>query len=211
MKINEYDVKINYLPSNIFGLINIPKMIDLDNDADWLPFTRGHTEEVTKESFDLVDKLCRSYMTDGIMEIGVSRNGPGSFTNALLKNKPPHIPYLGIDIEDKSYINNSQLNIYTIQISSDQQTQIRNYMHNIGMKKISILFIDGWHSLNAVINDWKYSDLLSDNGIIFLHDTNGHPGPTIVLESIDTNIFSIKKYFKDNDDYGLSTAIKLGL
>lgn len=208
MNINKHNVAINHLPSNIFGLVNIPQMIDFDNDADWLPFTKSHTTEVTKKSFDVVESICKNYMTDAIMEIGVSRNGDGSFTNAILKNKPDNIPYLGVDVENKSYLQDPKKNIYTIQAKSEEQLKIRKHMQYLNINKLSILFIDGWHSLNTVINDWRYTDLLSHYSVVFLHDTNGHPGPTIILESIDKDIFNIKKYFENDDDYGLSIAVK---
>ena len=208
MNINKHNVAINHLPSNIFGLVNIPQMIDFDNDADWLPFTKSHTTEVTKKSFDVVESICKNYMTDAIMEIGVSRNGNGSFTNAILKNKPDNIPYLGVDVQNKSYLQDPKKNIYTIQAKSEEQLKIRKHMQYLNINKLSILFIDGWHSLNSVINDWRYTDLLSHYSVVFLHDTNGHPGPTIILESIDKDIFNIKKYFENDDDYGLSIAVK---
>ena len=77
------------------------------------------------------------------------------------------------------------------------------------MDKLSILFIDGWHSLNAVINDWQYVDMLSDNGIVVFHDTNYHPGPTIFVEAIDGKMFRVEKYFESQDDYGVSVAYRI--
>lgn len=211
MVINGYEVDIEYLTSDIYGLINIPNMKKYDNTADSCSFTQSKPVEVSKQSYDLVDDLCSKYMTHGIMEIGICRNGEGSFTHALLNNKPNEIPYLGVDVDDKTHLNDIEKNIYTIQTKSEEQIKIREYMKSIGMEKLSILFIDGWHSVDAVINDWRYADLLSDNSIVFFHDTYSHPGPAIILESIDTGIFEIKKYFhsKEDRDYGISTAVKI--
>lgn len=208
MNINGYNITIEEKSSNIFGLLYEPQMVDFSNDDDWLPFTKQRSVEVSKRSFDLVDNICKEYMTHGILEIGVSRNGEGSFTNALLKNKPTHIKYLGVDLENKKYLNNFSANIFTMQVKSDNQNNIRNRLNQLGINKLSILFIDGWHSLNAIINDWKYTDLLSDKSIVFLHDTNGHPGPTILVEAINRDIFNVQKYFENEDDYGLTVAIK---
>jgi cephalosporin hydroxylase len=132
-------------------------------------------------------------MTDGIIEIGISRNGPRSFTNDLLSNKPDHLKYLGVDIEDKSYLNNVDKNIFTIKENSFNRESVESYVSEIGIQKISILFIDGWHSVNAVINDWGYASLLSENSVVILHDTNYHPGPTILVESINKKLFRVEK------------------
>lgn len=195
--------------TNIFGLRKLPQMENYDNDADWAPFTRGCSEEVSTRDFELVRDVSKNYMTHGIVEIGVSRNGDKSFTQAILKNKPDNIPYLGIDLDDKSYLNNDNKKIYTIKENSFNQNSVREKLKELGMEKISILFIDGWHSLNAVINDWKYADLLSDNGVVFFHDTNYHPGPLVFLEFIDKEKFRIEKYFVGEDDYGVGIAYRI--
>ena len=72
----------------------------------------------------------------------------------------------------------------------------------------NVLFIDGHHSVNTVINDWLYSDLLSDNGIVLFHDTNFHTGPTIFVESIDKEQYDVVKYFEEYNDYGVTIAHK---
>jgi hypothetical protein len=153
--------------------------------------------------------VSKNFITHGIMEIGVNRNGDGSFTQALLSNKPDQIKYLGVDLDDKSYLNDTNKNIYTIKANSYDQRAVRDYLNVIGIDKLSILFIDGDHSVNTVINDWLYSDLLSDNGIVMFHDTSGHPGPTILVEYIDANIYRVEKHFENQDDYGLAIAYKL--
>ena len=126
----------------------------------------------------------------------------------MLVNKPDNIPYLGVDLDDKSYLNNPSKRIHTIRENSYNQESVRNYMKEIGMEKISVLFIDGHHSVNTVINDWLYSDLLSDNGIVLFHDTNFHTGPTIFVESIDKSEYDVVKYFEEYNDYGVTIAYK---
>jgi len=209
IQINGSSVDILKLPTNIEGLNFKPQMQNYDNDADWVSFSKTCSTEVSTNNFNLIKEISKNYMTHGVVEIGVSRNGDGSFTNALLRNKPNHIKYLGIDIDDKSYLNDTNKNIFTIRENSFNQEIVRNYINKIGLEKISILFIDGWHSVNDCINDWMYSDLLSDNGIVIFHDTNYHPGPRVIIESIDTDKFKIEKHFVDQDDYGIAIAYKL--
>lgn len=208
--INNHFINIIEEETNIGGLKFKPKMSQYSNDDDWnFTWTTSHNVEITKQSYDLVDRVCRDYMTHGIIEIGVSRNGLGSFTNALLTNKPDSIPYLGIDLDDKTYLNNEEKRVYTIRENSANQHRIREYTKQIGMDKISILLIDGWHSVNMVINDWLYTDMLSDNGIVIFHDTNSHPGPTVFLHAIDEKMYKVEKYFEHDNDYGLSIAYRI--
>lgn len=202
-------IDIIEIPTDIYGLAFLPKLSDYDNDADWAPFTRLCSAEVSSKNYNLVKVITKNYMTHGVMEIGVSRNGEGSFTRAMLDNKPDDIKYLGIDLDDKSYLNSIEKNIFTLKENSFNQESVRNYMKEIEMENISILFIDGWHSVNACINDWLYSDLLSDNGIVIFHDTNYHPGPRVIIESIDRTKFKVERYFTDEDDYGITIAYKL--
>jgi hypothetical protein len=127
----------------------------------------------------------------------------------MLLNKPDNIKYLGVDLDDKTYLDSKEKNTYTIKENSFNIESVKNYAKEIGMEKISILFIDGWHSLNAVINDWKYVDMLSDDGIVILHDSNYHPGPTVFVEAIDKSQFRVEKHFQFQDDYGVTIAYKL--
>jgi hypothetical protein len=206
IRVNRIHVNIEEQMTDICGLKFKPQMTHYDNNEDWSVFTRGHPVEVTKQSYDLVAMLAQPYATHGIMEIGVCRNGMGSFTHALLGNKPNHIPYLGVDLEDKTFLNNKEKNVFTIQSNSHDQDKVRSYAKEIGLEKISILLIDGHHSVNACINDWLYTDMISDNGIVIFHDTNSHPGPVVFLPAIDENMYKVTKFFENDDDYGLSVA-----
>lgn len=203
--VNGVRVLVEDFPSSIPGLRTIPQMIYHDNNDD-RPILKPCSMEISDCNFNTVDSIVGNYMTHGIMEIGVSRN-TRSFTDALLNNKPDTIPYLGVDIDWKTHLDNKDKNIYTIKADSKDQDRIRAYAKEIGLSQISILFIDGWHSLNMVINDWKYSDLLSDNGIVIFHDTNYHP-PVVFVEYIDSNMYDVIKYCTEEDDYGLAIAYR---
>jgi len=211
-KINNFEIEVNELTADTRGLKYIPQIKDMDNDADQFALNLGCkcTAEVSSNNYSLMEELAKKYTKDGVVEIGVNRNGAGSFTWALLNNKPKTTIYLGIDIDDKSSINDRGNSVYTIQANSFDHENIRKYMKQIGLSKISLLFIDGWHSVNAVINDWKYSDLLAEDGIVVFHDTNFHPGPTIFLDAIDNSIFKVERYFADQlDDCGMGVAYRI--
>lgn len=208
-EINGWEINIKELETEIYGLKFRPQLDEkYDNDADWEVFTKGGFVEVSQQNFELMESISKKYCNDAIMEIGVSRNGEGSFTRAILNNKPDNVPYLGVDLDDKSYLNNVDKKIFTIKENSFNQIAIRSYLKEIGIDKLSLLFIDGWHSVNAVINDWMYTDLLSDNAIVVFHDTNYHPGPAVFLSAIDETLFKIERYF-EGMDYGMAVAYKL--
>lgn len=82
-------------------------------------------------------------------------------------------------------------------------------MKYINVQNIDFLFIDGLHSINQVVSDWKYTEKLSDIGIVGMHDTNAHPGPYCVYDAIDETIFRKKKYCPNND-WGIAFAEKIG-
>jgi hypothetical protein len=210
ININNQEVNITEQITNISGLLFEPQMVDFDNNADALHFTPTQLyTEISDGNYDLTLSTAKKYLTHGIMEIGIHRNGGRSFTNALLENKPDNIPYVGIDIEDKSYLNNLEKRIYTIRENSQNQDSVRKQLNELGIDKISILFVDGDHSVNGCINDWKYSDLLDDESVVIFHDTNYHPGPRIIIEAINPKDYKVESFFNNEPDYGLAIAYKL--
>jgi cephalosporin hydroxylase len=117
--------------------------------------------------------------------------------------------YIGIDINDKSNLNNLEKNIYTICSPSENIDFVFEQMKQIGINEIDILMIDGWHSINQVYIEWEnYTKILASNGIVVMHDTNAHPGPYFLVKSIDTKLYDVYKYLSDVVDWGISVAIK---
>ena len=209
LAINGHIVEVREDKTDIFGLSFLPQMTGYDNDEDWSAFTKLCSVEVSSQNYKLVESITKNYMSHGILEIGISRNEMGSFTQAIFRSKPDNIKYLGVDLDDKTYLDNAEKNIFTIRENSFNRSNVKSYAKKIGLEKISILFIDGWHSLNAVINDWQYVDMLSDNGIVIFHDSNYHPGPTVFVEAIDSSIFRVEKHFEGQDDYGVAIAYRI--
>lgn len=144
-----------------------------------------------------------------IVEIGVNRNGYSvSSTSVFLNNKREQDIYLGIDIEDKSILNDQTHNIFTICSPSQNKDVFFSKFKEIGIETIDILMIDGYHSINQVYLEWKiYTPLLSKDGIVVMHDTNSHPGPYFLLKSIDTTQYNVYKYLSDVVDWGIGVAV----
>lgn len=210
ISINGREVIIKEVPTHVPGLLFAPQMENYSNDDDWCDFTKGHPTETTPKSLEMVRHVLK-YLPRNILEIGVCNNGAESFTHVLLERKSPTGKYLGVDLKDKSFLNDPKKGIFTIQANSHDQVAVRSYMKEIGMDELDVLFIDGWHSVNTIINDWSYTDLLTEVGVVFIHDTNSHPGPSVLLHSIDPAQYVVQKYFEDDDDFGLTCIYRGGV
>jgi hypothetical protein len=154
------------------------------------------------EQFLKVRDNCQS-----ILEIGICRNDKDSFTHCFLNNKRDETVYVGIDLDDKTFLNNPEKNIYTIQnTSSDVDANIER-MKSFGVEQFDFIFIDGWHSINQVLIDWEYTQLLGPNGIVGFHDVNEHPGPYLFVRALDTDKWNV---ITDAcpDDWGVGFAWK---
>jgi hypothetical protein len=174
--------------------------------------TRSCTHEVSDgnryallENFIKVRNNCSA-----ILEIGVNRNGNGSFTQILLKNKLKSTIYLGVDINDKSFLNSSYENIFTIQENSTNLNNVMRYAKSIGIVEFDFIFIDGDHSINQVLRDWEYTNFLSRIGIVGFHDTAYHSGPNAFVNAMNLGIWNIVPNACNNnpDDYGIGFAWK---
>jgi hypothetical protein len=138
------------------------------------------------------------------MEIGVNRNGERSMSRVIMDQRPEGSFYLGIDIEDKSYLDDADNNTWTIRCSSDNRSAVLGKLQERGVEKLDLIMIDGWHSVNMCVNDWHYTELLSDHGMVILHDTNKHPGCVALFDAVDEDLW-IKERFCTNNDYGIAT------
>lgn len=144
-----------------------------------------------------------------ILEIGVCRNGENSFTHVFLKNKKQDTIYIGIDLDDKSFLNNKNDNIFTLQSDSSNYEQIINFCKANGVEQFDFIFIDGWHSINQVLRDWEYTNLLSDRGIVAFHDTAYHYGPNRFVNNLNPEKWNvIPNACPVPDDYGIGFAWK---
>jgi hypothetical protein len=201
-----------------YGLKYYPSLQNYDDNFRDAPFdAKGFKVEV--EYSDRDHKILKNtIITLGnncnlILEIGVARfkknNNPSTYT--LLKNKLPECVYVGVDVEDKKYILSEGFeNTHTIKTSSSNIDKVMDYIKKIsGNESIDLLHIDGDHSVNQVIDDWRFSKYLSKNGAIVMHDTNVHPGPTELIKALNLDLFEVTKYFENRtDDWGITIIRK---
>lgn len=167
-------------------------------------------EEVTecnrialKEQFLKVRDNCKA-----ILEIGIGRNGDKSFGHVFFSNKKDETIYVGLDIEDRSWLCEYGENIYTIQgNSSNYDENIKIIKEKFNVEQFDFIFIDGLHSLNQVLKDWEYTNLLSDSGIVGLHDTSHHIGPYLFIRNLDKDQWNVIENACPQD-YGIGFASK---
>lgn len=197
--------------TKLHGLKYLPRFYDPnDNDSDSLHFGGPYPpREVSPESYDLVQLELQNYKNcKSILEIGIFQNIKG-FSYLLSMEKNPETIYVGLDREERRYLGQPVDNIFIIKSDSSEREFVKQELKRLGVDKLSILFIDGFHSLNMVINDLHYGELLEPGGLIFLHDTNFHPGPNLVFNAIDETVYKKELYFDKPDDYGLAILRKI--
>lgn len=135
-----------------------------------------------------------------------------SSTNIFGMYKPESCHYIGIDItcEGKRSHEYSYSNCHFVEIDSRNIDQIYDEHISRVSNTIDILMIDGNHSIDFMVNDWKYTKFLNKNGLVLIHDTNEHPGPNLVFDAISEKCFKKKKFFVDRmDDWGLAVCRRI--
>ena len=200
-------------PSDVFGLKYVPSIEpQYSDDADYI-FGKPVDAEVTPRDLKKLEEVVleQKQACKLIVEIGVCRNGENSFTHVLLRHKRDDTVYLGIDTDEKSFLDDTKRNIHTLRTDSRNQDLVRGRIRELGGgHEIGILFIDGWHSVNMVVNDWKYADLIAADGIVVMHDTNCHPGPACVFDAVEERLFEKGKFFVEERDWGMAVFRRRG-
>jgi hypothetical protein len=159
-----------------------------------------------KEYFALVKNSCRA-----ILEIGVNHNSTPTemtSTSMFIAHKKKETIYLGVDINDKSSLNDACDNVFTLQIDSTNIFDVMQHASLLKIPQFDFIFIDGWHSINQVMREWEYTKYLSNNGIIAFHDTAVHPGPNLFLKNLDRQKWNVIENCCgfDHNDFGIGIA-----
>ena len=205
-------------PSDVFGLTYLPTLEPMLSDARdhffELGFFRRPDGIFTAANAKILRDVMAKHREDVhcIMEIGVSRDGPGCTTDIFFEMKLPSCVYLGVDIADKKHIDDPAQNIHTMQTSSYERDDIllklKQLWQESGRKGIDLLFIDGDHSVNTMINDWRFAEYVNEGGFILVHDTNVHPGPVVVFDAINEALFAKERFCVYEQDWGIAVIRK---
>jgi cephalosporin hydroxylase len=179
-----------------------------DRDADADEKTKYCTVEWSASNHSKLAELIQEKMAQksnlNVLEIGVDRNAGDSSTKCFKSNLRHEDKYLGVDIADRRHIvEGNRINF--IQTDAKDYQKVLEKLTSLNMLPIDILFIDGWHSLNQVLAELEYVQHMNDDGIVILHDTNGHPGPREVIRCIDKKEWDVRNHCPQENDYGLSS------
>ncbi len=198
----------------IDGLKYVPTAMPFcGDDVDYFIDVKHPAVEFSKCNQSVLSETLASLNPRCIVEIGVNRNPDYSKTSTsiLIDNKPKDCFYIGIDIDDKSNLNNAGNKVYTLQMDSSAHYLLFELLESLGISEIDLLMIDGYHSVNQCVLDWQYTMKLSKNGVVVLHDSNYHPGPSLLYESIDENLYDKAKQCipgttEEETDWGIAIA-----
>lgn len=198
----------NYASDELWeGQLLTPNIAKIDP----IKLSKGIEIEITDCNLNaLRDKfLEKKDNCNSILEIGVGRNGPRSFCHVFFENKNVDTKYVGIDVEDRSWIAKPEDNIFFLQAdSSDYDNNIKIINEKFNVNSFDFIFIDGLHSVNQVLLDWEYTRNLSDGGIVGFHDTTKHPGPYLFIKSLNRKLWEVNENMCQ-DDFGIGFAKKL--
>jgi predicted O-methyltransferase YrrM len=213
-------MELKIKPSSIYGLKHELYYGDYRDDLDWTPGETNRFFGLVPNEFSEKNKIVLDYVLNElkeqqltqIIEIGIARSIENSSTYHILKNKPIDCAYLGIDINEEHTRIVSHWNFpksIALQTDSGNTEEVFKCLNVLRINHIDLLIIDGWHSINQCYLDFKYAKLVRVGGFILLHDTNYHPGPKAILDSVDTSIFQVRSYFEGELDWGVSTLKRL--
>lgn len=182
-----------------------------DDQDGGVPHPRGYNGAIEFSNcnrHNLTEQFLRTKdRCTSILEIGVCRNRDDSSTWCFLNNKPDTTSYVGIDLDDKSFLNNNDKRIYTIKNSSSDIKGNMETMNSLGIQGFDFIFIDGWHSINQVLVDWEYTQWLNPGGVVGFHDVSAHPGPARFIQSLNKDIWEVIENTCP-DDHGIGFAWK---
>lgn len=191
----------NYDDKDLDAILHIPAVVAyLNSGSKYEEFSRLNSSILQSKFLSIKDR-CKAVLEIGVNRPNVHTNSPPS-TDIFIKNKKKETVYVGIDIEDRSFVDEPQNNVHTIMHNSSDYAGALEKIKKLGVEKFDFIFIDGLHDINQFLDDWEYTNLLAEEGIIGLHDTNYHPGPVRFLNEIKKDIWHVESYCPE--DWGIS-------
>jgi hypothetical protein len=204
---------VNRRPGSIWGLAFVPTLAPgLTDTQDTLPgylSQRGGPDDNSPAALNLVAELAA--WSTAVLEIGVALYAPEkSFTPRLVAGLTKSGRYLGVDVADRSAVTRLDPRAHFLQASSFDQDAVRGRLDALGMGGgLDLLLIDGCHSVEACLNDWRYAELVKAGGLVLIHDTNSHPGPVALAAAIDRDVFAVEEPLAGAADYGLAICRRI--
>ena len=183
---------------------------DQDSPTQWPPANHWDGREFSDCNQLALREKVRQVNPSVIVEIGVARLETSRYnhtsTAVFLNEKRDDCHYIGIDTGDRRFIEGMKPNVKTIRCNSSDWGRITLTMGKMGIQEIDFLFIDGWHSINQVLAEWRLTEYLSPGGMVGLHDVNYHPGPRHLIENLNPERWNVETLCPD--DWGIAFVTK---
>jgi hypothetical protein len=193
--------------SLVFGLEYIPSLEpEMSDDVDAFVMCNGIAPgSVSWQVSRYIESIVSAHSAMNILEIGVNAHPENSMTKAILENCARGSKYFGIDLEER--------NVDGIKVADGVQWVIArgdssrfddvcDALMKLNMKPLDMLVIDGLHSVNQVVRDFRYASLVKHGGIVLMHDILDHPGGRLVFDAVDSTVFT-KEVLCPEGDWGL--------
>lgn len=217
------------IPTTTFGLKFRPTINPEADAADWIEHgmidgqlkSMNYKHQLINPEFSDRNKslvlgsmktLSEQGKLNAIFEIGVNRSGEQSSTRVMLDNKPLTTKYFGVDLNPGCLdpIRDESKNVFCLCQNSSNIENIMNWCKSKGVDTFDLVHIDGWHSINQVMDDVRFLQHLRVGGIALFHDVGAHPGPHCVYDALDEEFFDKKKWFCEfSEDWGMAIAVRL--
>jgi hypothetical protein len=208
------------IPSDVPGLLREIHFVSVnDNHRDWISCDKDILHYKIPAEFskknklvlrDVIRKLGKDYKY--VLEVGIARSQESSSTYEILTTKPEDTAYVGIDLNPACIEFVKEWNIpntYPFLLNSGHFEDIVFSLHSLKFPHLDLLLIDGNHCANQVYLDFELASLVRVGGYVVLHDTNYHPGPSLLLECIDPTVFEIEKHCEGERDWGITTLKRI--
>ena len=177
------------------------------------PVTQVQQTQTPCNIENIKSRLTQLQPCRAILEIGVDCNidyTEMTSSKTFLEYKQQDTIYIGVDITDKSYLDDPSRNIYTIKTSSYNIDEVMAFARSKGVEEIDFLFIDGLHGINECLIEWEYTRWLSAHGIVGWHDTASHPGPYLFTKYLNPALWNVipNCCSASTNDYGIGFATR---
>ena len=128
-----------------------------------------------------------------ILELGVCKHGMDSSTYVFLNNKKQRTYYVGIDDQDRSYLNDTTKNVYTIKNSKSCVDENIKICANLGITSFNFIFINACSNIDEIQALWKYTNWLAPISFVGFHNTGVQPELMEFLDSINRDKWNVVK------------------
>ena len=178
---------------------------NLENSREFSPplnYFSYRNREVLYESMKILQ--LHHDVDKTILELGIGNRRKFLNTSTFLLTcfKHPNVKYIGVDFRGRGWLHDVNENVYVYRSKTEYFLPTFN-------EEIDLLLIDGGHSVDNILIDWQFSSFVKNDGIILLHDIKVHPGPNVLIDAIDTEIYKVDRYFLDDeDDFGIAVVYK---